>query len=79
MQNDKLPQLGVYQNRFLAKKVYDAAILVMVLGQEGAWFPQKASQSPHFTSLALRRGSSGAKMDKNGNKKNFAEKIQKLF
>ena len=67
---------GVYKKRLLAK-VHDAAILLTVLGQEGAWYPQKDSQCPHFLSPALRRGSSGAKMDKNGKKDNFTKKIQK--
>ena len=65
----------MYKNRLLARKVYDAAILLTVLGQEGGWYPQKASQSPRFLSQALRRGSSGAKTAKNGKKGNFAEKI----
>ena len=67
----------MYKNRLLARKACDAAILLTVLGQEGGWYPQKASQSPHFLSPALRRGSLGAKMDKNSKKDNFTKKKQK--
>ena len=40
---------GVYQNRLLARKVYDAAILVMVLGQEGGLVPSKGFPKPPFS------------------------------
>ena len=48
MQNYKLPQLGVYQNRLLARKVYDAAILVMVVGQEGGLVSSEGFPKPPF-------------------------------
>ena len=62
----------MYKKRLLARKVYDAAILLTVLGQEGGLVPSEGFPKP-----ALRRGSFGAKMDKNGKKDNFTKKIQK--
>ena len=42
-------QVGVYQNRLLARKVYDAAILGTVLGQEGGLVPSEGFPKPSFS------------------------------
>ena len=41
----------MYKNRLLARKVYDAAILLTVLGQEGGLVPSEGFPKPPFSPL----------------------------
>ena len=52
MQNYKKPWQGgngMYKNRLLARKVYDAAILLTVLGQEGGLVLSEGFPKPPFS------------------------------
>ena len=70
---------GVYKNRLLARKVYDAAILVMVLGQEGGLVPSEGFPKPPFSQSGPQKGVFGGQNGQKWQKRQLHQKNPKII